>query len=329
MDKLAPKGSKAYDVVICARNNAGILGATLDHVRRQTLAPASCTVVDGRSTDGTPDLVRNSYPWAEVVIKDADDGPASSRNIGAHRGDSEFILFLDSDVLLDANWAEEQMKFLERNQDCAVCCGELVFAAEPERIYATYGALNRYGVGWEVGRNSRAGTLTQEHRCLWCATACMLMRRAVFYEVGEFDAVMFAYHEDSDLGWRTNIFGYSVCYNPKASAQHKVHGTMNPKSLGWARIAALSYRNRFRSAIINYEWPHILRYVFGHLVLFLGQTIYRGPRWARLGALKWNIVNLRDTLKRRRFVQAGRRRADRDLWPLFERGLSGPGYYYD
>jgi hypothetical protein len=50
---------------------------------------------------------------------------------------------------------------------------------------------------------------------------------------------------------------------------------------------------------------------------------------ARLRAVGWNILNIRDTLKRRRFVQAGRRRTDRDLWPLFEAGLAGPGYHYD
>jgi GT2 family glycosyltransferase len=328
MDTPVITGSNNYDVVICARNNAKIIGATLDHVAHQALAPARCTVVDGRSTDGTPEAVRASFPGAEVIIKDKDDGPASSRNIGAHAGTSEFILFLDSDVALDPSWAEEQINFLRLNPACAVACGQLVYASEPERVYATYGAINRYGVAWEIGRGAQIGSIGEKQSCLWCATAAMLMRREVFHEIGEFDAVMFAFHEDSDIGWRANLFGYSVCYNPAAIAKHDVHGTMTPGTMG-SRIALLGYRNRFRSALINYEWPQIFRYVLSHLGLFLAQTLYRGPRVARLRAVGWNIVNLRDTLRRRRFVQAGRRRMDSDLWPLFERGLSGPGYRYD
>jgi GT2 family glycosyltransferase len=318
-----------YDVVICTRNNAGILGATMDHVLRQTLAPARCTVVDGRSSDGTQELVRSAFPWAELIVKEKDDGPASSRNIGAHRGASEFILFLDSDVSLDPNWAEEQLRFLQENPDCAASCGCLLYASDPERIYAAYGAINRYGVAWEKGRGSPAGSFDKQQPCLWCATAAMMVRRAVFHEVGEFDAVMFAAHEDGDLGWRINLFGYSVYYNPAVTAKHEVHGTINLKTMTLSHITRLAYRNRFRSALINYEWPQILRYVLSHLCLFLGQTLYRGPRMARLRAVGWNILNIRDTLKRRRFVQAGRRRTDRDLWPLFEAGLAGPGYHYD
>ena len=321
--------NESYDVVICARNNVGILGATLDHVRHQTLAPVLCTVVDGRSTDGTPELVRNSYPWAEVVIKEKDDGPASSRNIGARQGGSEFILFLDSDVALDPCWAEEQVAFLRRDPDCAASCGRLVYAKDPGRTYATSGALNRYGVAWEHGRGATAASFDQPSRCLWCATAAMLMRRNVFQEIGGFDEVMFAIHEDADIGWRMNLFGYSVYYNPAATAKHEVHGTINLSTMTSPRIARLAFRNRFRSMLMNYEWPQLIRYFAVHLVLFLGQTLYRQPRKARLQALGWNILNLRDTWRRRRFVQAGRRRRDRDLWPLFEPGLSGPGYHYE
>jgi GT2 family glycosyltransferase len=315
----------AFDVVVCARNNRAIIGDTLTAVSRLTWAPASCVVVDGRSTDGTPEFVRDNFEWAGVVVKDKDNGPAASRNLGAARGTSPWVLFLDSDVILAPDWVERQIFFIESRPRCMAAAGKLLQASGPELLDMAYGLMNRYGIAWHAGEGEPSSDYSQPQRCIWNPTAAFMVNRQALAEVGGFDELMFAYHEDTDFGWRANLFGFEVGWNPDAEACHRPHSTMNKSSMGHHR-AFLAYRNRLRSALINYELPHFLRYMSVHLLLFVAQAFVSSPRRARWRSLWWNVRMLPDTLKRRRFVQSRRRVRDRDLWPLFEKGFRGRGY---
>jgi len=315
----------AFDVVICARNNRPVLGETLSGVAALTGGRQSCVVVDGCSTDGSADYLRSNFDWVEVIEKTADDGPGASRNIGAARGSAPYVLFLDSDVTLPADWAAVQIAFLEQRPECVMLAGKLVYADDPACLNAAWGAMNRYGVAWGVGDGESSAARSEARRCLWNPTAALMVRRSAIEEIGGFDEPMFAFHEDSDFGWRANLFGFEVGYNPGAVAYHRAHSTMNKKTMGDHR-AFLAYRNRLRSILINYEPLQLARYLPIHLALFLLQTLRRGPRGARLRSLWWNVEMLSDTLRRRRFVQTRRRVRDRDLWFLFEAGFRGPGY---
>lgn len=312
------------DFVVCTRNNRDVVGGTLDAIARQDVQMRSCTVVDGLSTDGTPEFVRANYPFAKVVIKESDSGPAASRNIGMASGSAEWIVLVDSDVELSPHWAEKQIAFMER-EGFDIVCGKLVYASDPSTLDAAYGAINRLTVCWNGGLGQPASAFDLPRRCLWTLSAAIAIRRSSLGELGGFDEAMFAYHEDCDLGWRANLYGYHVGFNPEAIAIHKVHSSLNLRNLG-SRLTHLVCRNRIRSALVNYEAVNILRYVVPYMFLAMGDAMVRGPRWAKLNAFAWNLRHLPDTLRRRREVQSKRRVRDRELWSLFERGIRGPGY---
>ena len=171
--------SPLVDFVVCARNNRGIISSTLEGIARQTVKEFTCTLVDDLSTDGTPELVRERFPWVEVVVKDKHTGPSPSRNIGLSRGSAKFIVFLDSDATLDPRWTEAQIEFMNSDPTIGIACGKLLYAPLPEILYAAYGAMNRYGVGWDGGRAQPAARFTEPRRCLWANTTAMMVRRDV------------------------------------------------------------------------------------------------------------------------------------------------------
>jgi GT2 family glycosyltransferase len=312
------------DFVVCARNNRGVIGPTLDGIARQNVFRASCTVVDGLSTDGTPDFLHANFPFADVVVKKHNSGPAHSRNIGMARGSAEWIIFVDSDVELCPDWAEKQIAFMEAER-VDLSCGNLVYATQPDKLNAAYGGINRFGVCWNGGQGQPAALFAVPHRCLWVISAAMIVRRSVMEAVGGFDEDLFAFYEDCDFGWRTSLCGFRVMYNPGVTAFHKVHSTMNERTMG-SRITYLVYRNRIRTSLINYEARNVLRYLLPYLFLALGDLVIRCPRVAKLRALIWNVRNLPGTLRRRRAVQKKRKVRDHVLWDLFESGFRGPGY---
>ena len=313
------------DFVVCARNNRAIIAATLDAIAGQTVQNTACTVVDARSTDGTVEFVRERYPWVRVIVKDADDGPARSRNLGYAAGRGEFVAFVDSDVTLAPDWGARQVDAMRGDARLGVLGGKLLHSRAPETLYAAYGVMSRYGVGWDGGRAQPAVEFGAFRRCLWINSSALFARRRMLEETGGFDDAMFLGCEDLDLGWRANVLGWGVAYNPAAVATHEVHGTLDPATMS-RRLVYLIWRNRLRASLVNYGAASLLRYTSVFAALSLADAVVRGPRHAKLSALGWNLKVLADTWKRRRWVQSRRRVSDRELMPLFRSGVFGPGY---
>ncbi len=309
--------------VVPVRNNRSIIGATLRSIAAQSFRDCECLVIDGVSTDGTPEYVREQFPWVTVIRKDSDSGPATSRSIGIRQSRSPFIALVDSDVQLNANWAAEQLGVMQRCPGVGISGSRLLYGARPGLLYATVGAMNRYGVSWDGGQGEPAEEHRDMRRCIWCNTSAIMVRRDAIETAGAFDNRMFYVHEDSDFGWRVNLSGFEVVYNPCAIATHDVHGTIDPE--GHSELFAyLVRRNRLRSLLVNYEWPSIFRYVLPYLALSVVELLPGPWRWPKLKALLWNLFYIPDTFQRRRLVQSRRKVSDAALWPLFEPGLRGP-----
>jgi GT2 family glycosyltransferase len=316
------------DFVVSTRNNRAIIAETLEAIARQTIGRFTCTVVDGRSTDGTPDLVRDRFPWVCVIVKDSDNGPASSRNIGFGQGSATYAAFVDSDVVLDPEWVQRQLALMDSDPRIAILGGKLLHSEKPDTLYAAYGVMNRFSLGWDGGRAQPASAFDRVRECLWVNSSAMAVRRRAIEEIGGFDEAMFLGCEDSDLGWRANLLGWKVAFNPAASAVHKIHGTLDPATMG-RRLVFLIWKNRLRSALVNFGPWSLCRYTAIFLVLSLADAMVRAPRKEKLAALRWNATHFGDTWSRRRWVQSRRKVADRSLWPLFRRGVTGPGYDFE
>jgi glycosyltransferase involved in cell wall biosynthesis len=98
---------KLISIVIPVRNEAHNITKLLDGIRLQTYRPIEVIVVDGCSTDGTPELVKEyskRYSTDNFKIKllsECDFGPirspANARNIGALNAGGEYVAFFDAD----------------------------------------------------------------------------------------------------------------------------------------------------------------------------------------------------------------------------------------
>jgi len=327
------------DFVVCTRNDRRSIGATLDSIAAQTVRPVTCTIVDGLSKDGTVEFVRECYPWVRVRIKETDSGPADSRNIGQSLGTAEFVAFLDSDVTLSPDWAEAQITLLRGRPAVGIAGGKQLYPPLPGTLYSAHGVMSRYGVGWDGGRGQPAASFADVIRCVWVNSGSMFVRRSLLERMGAFDVGMYLGCEDSDIGWRANLFGAEVVFNPKAVAEHHMHGVTDVNAINTAVVpgfrseamtSRLSYiwRNRFRSILVNYEIGSLLRYTLPFLVLSMAEAALRPPRALKWQSFWWNVTHLKDTLARRRWVQSHRTVRDREIRWLFCSALRGPGYAF-
>jgi histidinol-phosphate phosphatase family protein len=169
----------------------------------------------------TPDPLPVRLPEALAgrtqVITLEGRGPAAARNAGWRAAPAaEWVVFLDDDVLVGRQWAEELAADLR----------DL-----PDDVGGVQGVIE---VPWPAGRrpaDSQRATLGLAGA--WWITADMAYRRAALADAGGFDErFRRAYREDSDLALRVLDLGWTLRRGRRRTA-HPVR----PPDL-WASIAA-------------------------------------------------------------------------------------------
>jgi glycosyltransferase involved in cell wall biosynthesis len=90
-------------VITICRNPGGMILRTCASMASQT-QPCEWLVIDGASTDGTPDRLRTLPRPPDVLVSEPDKGIADAFNKGLARAGGEAVLFLNAgDAFLDAD----------------------------------------------------------------------------------------------------------------------------------------------------------------------------------------------------------------------------------
>jgi glycosyltransferase involved in cell wall biosynthesis len=99
-------------VIIPLYNRSQLIPFTLSSLSAENHAgiKLEIIVVDDGSTDGGPELVKNQFPWVRLVRNQANKGAPACRNQGLALASFEYLLFLDSDDLIDLDFFKERLK---------------------------------------------------------------------------------------------------------------------------------------------------------------------------------------------------------------------------
>lgn len=196
-------------VVVPVKDNA----AGLDRLLR-ALPGLDVIVVDDGSADPVTLPVPSGAPGTVTVLRhDRSRGPAAARNTGSRSVTTEFVVFLDSDVVPGRGWLDA---LLGHVSDPAVA----LVAPRIGALAPAGGTLARY----EHARSSldlgskeapvRAGSAVS-----YVPSAALLVRRQALDECGGFDEAMHV-AEDVDLCWRLSEAGWRLRYEPIAHVAH-------------------------------------------------------------------------------------------------------------
>lgn len=93
-----------YSVITINRNNADGLRSTIESVVRQSCRDLEYIVIDGASTDGSRDVIREHAARIDYWVSEPDRGVYNAMNKGLGQAHGEFVIFMNSgDCFHDAD----------------------------------------------------------------------------------------------------------------------------------------------------------------------------------------------------------------------------------
>jgi GT2 family glycosyltransferase/glycosyltransferase involved in cell wall biosynthesis len=183
--------------------------------------------VDNASGDGSSARITAAVPQARLIRSATNTGFAGGCNLGVSKATGEVVGFLNSDARPHRRWVRAAIDTLGDGPEIAAVASK-VLDWDGERIDFVDGALTWFGMGYKphVGTPDD-GTHELARDVLFGTGAALFVRRSVFEQLGGFDERFFMFCEDVDLGWRLNLRGYRVRYQPGSIAYHRHHVSLH------------------------------------------------------------------------------------------------------
>jgi GT2 family glycosyltransferase len=170
-------------------------------------------VVDNASTDDT--VATAERQGARVIRNAHNEGYGRANNIGARGADTEFVLIVNPDCIVDKGAVAALVDAARRYPDTAFFAPQIVEPSgrvfyQPRSLLASY-----------LPNPSGKLVLPEGEACApFFSGACFLIRRGVFLKLGGFDEDIFLFYEDDDLCRRLADSGSALIYVPQAVVRH-------------------------------------------------------------------------------------------------------------
>ena len=310
--------------------------------------------VDNASGDDSTRRIRAAVPGVTVVESGENLGFAGGCNLGVRHATGEVLAFLNNDARPHRDWARAAVDVLVREPTVA-CVASRVLDWSGERVDYVDAGLTWFGMGYKPDAGRPVAELASDRHeaprdVLFATGAAMFVQAGVFGDLGGFDERFFMFYEDVDLGWRLNLRGWRVRYEPASLAYHRHHASVSevdgPDS---ARELYLLERNALAALYKNVSDQTLARALPAALALAVRRATARGeidatqleitrrtgdepthvsiPRTTLAGVLAIDqfVELLGDLAEARAVEQAARVRTDADLLPLMRKAIE-PAY---
>jgi glycosyltransferase involved in cell wall biosynthesis len=102
-----------FSIITVVRNNVGGIEKTITSVRRQSYRPIQYIIIDGGSTDGTVDIIRNNEDVISIWRSEPDRNVYDAMNKGLALAHGDWIMFLNSDDTFYRNTVARYARILD------------------------------------------------------------------------------------------------------------------------------------------------------------------------------------------------------------------------
>lgn len=216
-------------------------------------------VVDNASPDCDVDIVKRRFPKVVLIESPTNLGFARANNLGYRASRGEFVVFLNPDTILVNSAFDLMLRHVRKlptvgavgctllNRDQTVQTSAIqTFPTILNQLLDLDDLRNRFPAChlWNIAPLYAGGT--EPSRVEVISGACVMFRREVFAQIGQFSEEYFMYAEDLDLCYKAAQAGFANFYIPEGQIIHYGGTSSNP-----------------RRAVVM-KWRSILQYVAKH-----------------------------------------------------------------
>ncbi len=302
---------KRVTAVIVAYGDQQLLPAAVEAALASHDVGVEVVLVDNGCTDGGVDVVRD-LPGVTVVDPGRNLGLDAACAVGIAAGSGDFVALVNSDAVARPD-ALSAMVAVAADPSVGIATASLRLHEQPDLMNSSGNEVHFLGFSWCGGLNEPASRFTAARDVASASGAAMVMRRALWDELGGFPSEFFMYYEDAELSLRCWRLGYRVVFVPGAVVTHHYESGRNPDKM------YLAERNRLITMLTQPErrtlamlMPAIVAVELAMLALAWRQ----GWAASKLRGWGWLVRHRRWIRARRAALQSERAVPDSAIAPL-------------
>lgn len=218
-------------IVVLNWNGADLMPRCLDSLMEQTYKNFQIIVVDNQSKDNSKEILTTYQKKLEdklhIIYNDRNSGFAGGVNIGiryALENGFDGIALFNNDATPDKNWLSNLARTLDEKEDVGIVTS-LILHEDGKTIDSTGDWYTKWGLSSPLYRDEGVEKTPESDYVFAASGGASLYRASIFKDIGLFDETFFAYYEDIDLSFRTQLAGYKVYYEKSAVVYHEQGGT--------------------------------------------------------------------------------------------------------
>lgn len=273
----AKMAKKLVSVVIVTYNRQKVVLACLASVLKMNYPRFEAILVDNGSQDKTVTAVRQKFPSVKIVASKINLGLNGGKNAGQKKAKGDYILFLDSDTMVEKNLLSELVKVAETDSSVGLVCPKMYYFDEKNVIWYAGSFVNLLTSQTKnLGCNEEDKGQWDQVRETQFAPTAYLVTRQVAKKLKGHDENLFMTYGDTDYGFRAKKAGFKILFCPAAKLWHRLKREENIKtirSLGFNRPMRAYYFARNRVIFMKRHAPKI-NFVIFILIFFPLFTFY-------------------------------------------------------
>jgi len=183
-------------------------------------------VVDNASDDGSVDVIREKFPYVNLIANKTNIGFGAANNLAMSKASGKYILLINPDTIVKEDTFTKMIGFFETHKDAGIAgCkvlnpdGSLQLACRRSfpGPWTSFTKVTGLSSIFPKSRLFARYNLTyldenKSYEVDAVSGSFMMMSKDVYKKVGGFDEQFFMYGEDIDLCYRTQKEGYKVYY---------------------------------------------------------------------------------------------------------------------
>jgi glycosyltransferase involved in cell wall biosynthesis len=193
---------------VCVKNCVNFVKDAIDSILDQDFSHELMEVifVDDGSEDKTLSVIKSYVPKMDMKVKVFHQewkGLGYARNVVVNNANSEYIIWVDGDMVLSNDYVKKQVEFMKRNHRVGITKGKQALEAGMN-LLATLETYSR-------AASRMIDYSSEEARRKSMGTGGCIYRVKAIKQVGGFDNNITGYGEDFDAEYRIRKAGWLLC----------------------------------------------------------------------------------------------------------------------